>query len=140
MYFFGNFKIVTISSEKTWFFDIFWSLDAGPFWDTAPPGTYEGASIVERNLFQFKRPLCKAKSMFLCGWHVNRKVIWYVTKWRNFEILCNMCSCLCTVLAVSVLYFKKKIGIGCVKIRHFVTYQVTFLLTCQPQKYKYLLC
>ena len=55
-------------------------------------------------------------------------------KWRNFEILCNMCSCLCTVLADSVLYFKKKHWNRLrenSKIRHFVT---SFLLTCQPQK------
>ena len=46
-----------------------------------------------------------------------------MTKWRNFEILCNMCSCLCTVLAVSVLYFKKKHWNRLrenSKIRHFV--------------------
>ena len=46
-----------------------------------------------------------------------------MTKWQNFEILCNMCSCLCTVLAVSVLYFKKKHWNRLrknSKIRHFV--------------------
>ena len=46
-----------------------------------------------------------------------------MTKWRNDEILCNMCSCLCTVLAVSVLYFKKKHWNRLrenSKIRHFV--------------------
>ena len=46
-----------------------------------------------------------------------------MTKWRNFEILCNMCSCLCTVLADSVLYFKKKHWNRLrenSKIRHFV--------------------
>ena len=35
-------------------------------------------------------------------------------------------------LAFSVLYFEKKIGIGeYSKIRNFVTYQTTFLMTCQ---------
>ena len=57
-----------------------------------------------------------------------------------------MCSCLCTVLAVSVCTSKKKnIGIGCVKIpkfvissfRHFVT---SFLLTCQPHKSHFISC
>ena len=56
----------------------------------------------------------------LCCWHVIRKVIWYVTKLRIFEILCNIylfsSSCLCPVLAVSVLY----LGISCVNIWKFV--------------------
>ena len=46
-----------------------------------------------------------------------------MTKWRNFEILCNMCSCLCTVLAVSVCTSKKKHWNRFrenSKIRHFV--------------------
>ena len=47
-----------------------------------------------------------------CCWHVIRKVIWYVTKVRIFEKLCNIylfsSSCLCTVLSVSVLYIAKK--------------------------------
>ena len=36
-----------------------------------------------------------------CGWHFKRKVIWYVTKLRISEILCNIyffsSSCLCPV-------------------------------------------
>ena len=61
-----------------------------------------------------------------------------MTKLGIFEILCNIylfsSSCLCPDLAVSVLYFEKKIGIGCVnisKIHNFITYQITFLMTCQ---------
>ena len=48
-----------------------------------------------------------------------------------------MCSCLCTVLPVSLLYFKKKHWNRLREnssFRHFVTYQITFLLTCQPHK------
>ena len=43
-----------------------------------------------------------------------------------------MCSCLCTVLPVSVLYFKKKHWNRLREnssFRYFVTYQITFLLT-----------
>ena len=40
----------------------------------------------------------------LCGWHVIRKVIWYVTKLPIFEILCNIYN---ISAAVSVLYFEK---------------------------------
>ena len=75
---------------------------------------------------------------FLCCWHVIRKVIWYVTKLRIFEILCNIylfsSSCLSPVLAVSVLYFEKKDRNRFreySKIRDFVTYQITFFMTCQ---------
>ena len=56
-------------------------------------------------------------------WHVIRKVIWYVTKLRFFETLCNIylfwSSCLCPVLA-QFFYFEKKIGIGCVNIQKFI--------------------
>ena len=69
-----------------------------------------------------------------------------MTKLRIFKIICNIYlfsnSCLCTVLAVSVLYFEKKIGNRLheySKIRDFVTYQITFLMTimtCQQRKVK----
>ena len=63
-----------------------------------------------------------------------------ITKLQIFEILCSIffsSSCLCPVLAVSVLYFEKKIGNRLheySKIRNFVTYQITFLMTCQQHK------
>ena len=52
----------------------------------------------------------------LCPWFLIRKAFWYVS---NLRILHNIylfsSSCLCPLLAVSVLYFeKKKIWIGCV--------------------------
>ena len=49
--------------------------------------------------------------------HVIKKVIWYATKLQIFEILCNISSCLCPVLAVSVLC----VGMRCVNIRKFIT-------------------
>ena len=56
--------------------------------------------------------------------------------WRNDEILKYYVIC-AAVSALSCLSqfctSKKHIGIDCVKIRHFVTYQISFLLTCQPQ-------
>ena len=74
----------------------------------------------------------------LCCWHIIRNVTWYLMKVQIYEILCNIClfssSSLCPVLAVSVLYFENKLGIGCVnisKIHNFVRYQITFLMTCQ---------
>ena len=60
-------------------------------------------------------------------WHVIRKVIWYVTKLRIFEMLCNIffsSSCLCPALTVSVLYFEEKIGIGYVNI-HFQFHHIS---------------
>ena len=63
--------------------------------------------------------------------------------WQNYEFLkyyvififFKQLSLPC--LTVSVLYFKKKFRNmfrEYLKIRNFVTYQITFLLTCQPQK------
>ena len=46
-------------------------------------------------------------------------------------------SCLCPCLSVSVLFFKKKIRNRLreyLKNQNCVTYQITFLLTCQPHK------
>ena len=49
-----------------------------------------------------------------CCWHIIRKVIWYVTKLQIFKILCNISlfssSCLCPVLAVSVLHYEKRVA------------------------------
>ena len=73
-----------------------------------------------------------------CGWHVKRKVIWYVTKLRISEILCNIYF---FQAAVSALFgslsfvlqkkFRNRLR-EYSKIHNFVTYQITFLLTCQP--------
>ena len=84
------------------------------------------------------------KSLFYlikCGWHVIRKLL---DMWQNYEFLkyyvififFKQLSLPC--LAVSALYFKKHIWNRFreySKIRNFVTYQITFLLTCQPHKY-----
>ena len=91
-------------------------------------GRTEKPAMIPTNVWQFLFCQDFTTNIFFklfhqCCWHVIRKVIWYVTKLRIFKILCNIffsSSCLCPVLAVSVLYFEKKIGIGCVNIRKFV--------------------
>ena len=80
-----------------------------------------------------------------CGWHVKGKVIWYVTKLWISKILCNVFVCQAAVSAlfwqsqsVPVLYFQKKIRNRFreySKICNFVTYQITFLMTCQQHWY-----
>ena len=85
--------------------------------------------IIQGSLFDFNinktlnsLPSCEVSVQ--CCWHIIRKVIWYVMKLQIFEILCNIylfsSSCLCPVWAVSVLYFEKKLGIGCMNIRKFI--------------------
>ena len=73
-----------------------------------------------------------------CCWHVIRKVIWRVTKLGIFEILCNIylfsSSCLCPVCCLSFVIWKKKTRNSLFeysKVCNFVTYQITFLMTCQ---------
>ena len=108
-------------------------------------GRTEKPAMIPTNVWQFLFCQDFTTNIFLklfhqCCWHVIRKVIWYVTKLRIFKILCNIyffsSSCLCTVLAVSVLYFKKIRNRlhEYSKIRNFVTYQITFLMTCQQHK------
>ena len=73
----------------------------------------------------------------LCGWHVNRKD---VTKWRNDEFW-NFHA---TYSNVFFLKYKTEtaktvqrqlhILHNISKNRNFVTYRITFLLTCQPHK------
>ena len=85
-------------------------------------GIRSGTKKCDHKEYQWNQ--CYFVLHFLCCWHIMRKVIWYVTKSRIFEILCNSyffsSICQCHVLAVSVLYFEKKLGIGCMNIRKFV--------------------
>ena len=62
----------------------------------------------------------------------------YFDMCRIFEILRNIYSfssgCLCPVGCLSFVRRKKKLC-NIPKIRNFVTYQITFLMTCQQHKY-----
>ena len=89
-------------------------------------------------LLQAHRKIWGQWRFFITYVDIIRNVTWYVMKVQIYEILCNIClfssSSLCPVLAVSVLYFENKLGIGCVnisKIHNFIRYQITFLMTCQ---------
>ena len=57
------------------------------------------------------------------------------TKLSNLRILRTIylfsSSCLCPLLAVSILYFENKLGIGCVNMQRFDTYQIAFLIRNQ---------
>ena len=66
------------------------------------------------------------KSYLVCAELSNLRIL------RNIYLFSS--SCLCPLLAVSVLCFEKKIGIGCVNIRKFDTYQIAFLMRNQGHK------
>ena len=66
------------------------------------------------------------KSYLVCVELSNLRIL------RNFYLFSS--SCLCPVLAVSVLYFEKKLGKGCVSIRQFDTYQIALLMRNQGHK------
>ena len=58
--------------------------------------------------------------LILCFWHVISQLgIVKFDEISMLEILFSS-SCLCSLLAVSVLYFEQKLGIGCVNIQKFI--------------------
>ena len=67
----------------------------------------------------------------LCLWHVNRNE---VTKWRNDEMTKYyvICAAVSALSWLSQFCTSKNRFRENSKIRNFVTYQITFLLTCQP--------
>ena len=79
---------------------------------------FRNSWVKPRFFWSLENSLSRLMTLVAGKWHIIRKVIWYVTKLWIFEILCKIF--IYFQAAVSVLYFEKKLRIGCVNIRRFV--------------------